>query len=167
MNYLIRKKTKEDCASVAHVVTVAWNETYKGIVNDDFLNGLYENEEQRANNSYNKFNEKDNHQLVLEGDNKVVGFVNVGDTEDTTYDNCVELHSKYIISDYKGYGFGKELLKAGIEELKRMGYDKMLIGCLDGNPSNEFYKHMGGKLIKTRIFEKLQLPENVYYFEKI
>lgn len=41
MNYLIRKRTKEDCASVAHVVTVAWNETYKGIVNDDFLNDLY------------------------------------------------------------------------------------------------------------------------------
>ena len=167
MNYLIRKRTKEDCASVAHVVTVAWNETYTGIVNDDFLNGLYENEEQRANNSYNKFNEEDNHQLVLEVDNKVVGFVNVGDTDDTDYDNCGELHAIYIISDYKGYGFGKKLFKAGIEELKRMGYDKMLIGCIDGNPSKEFYKHMGGKLIKTRIFEKLHLPENVYYFEKI
>ncbi len=69
MNYLIRRKEKEDCASVAHVVTVTWNETYQGIVNDDFLNDLYENEEQRANNSYNNFSEKDNHQLVLEVDN--------------------------------------------------------------------------------------------------
>lgn len=167
MNYVIRKKRKEDCLSVAHVVTVAWNETYKGIVNDDFLNSLYDNEEQRANNSYNKFNEKDNHQLVLEVDNKVVGFINVGDTDDTTYDNCGELHAIYILSDYKGKGFGKKLFEAGIEELKSMGFDKMLIGCLEGNPSNEFYKHMGGKLIKTRIFEKLKLPENVYYFEKI
>ena len=30
MNYLIRRKTKEDCAPVVHVATVAWNETYKG-----------------------------------------------------------------------------------------------------------------------------------------
>ena len=37
MEYRIRRKTKDDCASVAHVVTVAWNETYKGIVNDDFF----------------------------------------------------------------------------------------------------------------------------------
>lgn len=167
MNYLIRKKTKEDCASVANVVTIAWNETYKGIVNDNFLNELYKNEEQRANNSFNKFSEEDNHQLVLEVDNKVVGFVNVGNTDDTNYDNCGELHAIYIISDYKGNGLGKKLFEAGVEELKSMGYDKMLIGCLDGNPSNEFYKHMGGKLIKTRIFEKLQLPENVYYFDKI
>ena len=35
MNYLIRRKTKEDCAPVVHVATVAWNETYKGIVDDD------------------------------------------------------------------------------------------------------------------------------------
>ena len=69
INYLIRRKEKEDCVSVAHVVTVTWNETYQGIVNDDFLNDLYENEEQRANNSYNNFSEKDNHQLVLEVDN--------------------------------------------------------------------------------------------------
>lgn len=167
INYLIRKKKREDCASVSHVVTAAWNESYKGIINDDFLNSLYENERQRAIDSYNKFNEKDNHQLVLEIDNKIVGFVNVGDTEDLNYENCGELHAIYIISDYKGYGFGKKLFEAGIEELKNMGYNKMLVGCLIGNPSNEFYKHMGGKLIKTRMFEKLQLPENVYYFEKI
>ena len=43
----------------------------------------------------------------------------------------------------------------------------MIIGCLVGNPSNAFYGHIGGKLIKQRIFEKLQLPENVYYFDKI
>ena len=48
-----------------------------------------------------------------------------------------------------------------------MGCNKMVIGCLKGNPSNEFYKHIGGKLVKERIFEKLQLPENVYYFDNI
>ena len=41
MNYLIRRKTKEDCVPVVHVATVAWNETYKGIVDDNYLNTLY------------------------------------------------------------------------------------------------------------------------------
>lgn len=166
MDFKIRKREKNDCMAVAHVVTLAWNQTYKGIVNDDFLNGLYENEEQRGINSYNKFDENKNHQFVLEVDGKVVGFVNVGEANEE-YENCGELHAIYILEEYKGKGLGKKLFDAGIEELKRMGYDKMLIGCLDGNPSNEFYKHMGGKLIKTRIFEKLGLLENVYYYEKI
>ena len=64
-------------------------------------------------------------------------------------------------------GHGKELYNAGVKELKSMGFDKMIIGCLKGNSSNEFYKHIGGKYIKERMFEKLQLPENVYLFEKI
>ncbi len=28
-------------------------------------------------------------------------------------------------------------------ELKKLGCTKMIIGCLDGNPSNEYYKHIG------------------------
>lgn len=167
MNYIIRKKERKDCADVAHVVTVAWNETYRGIVSDEFLANLYTNEEERAKNSYNNFNEKENHQYVLEVDDKVVGFVNVGSSDETDYENCGEIHAVYIINGYKGHGYGKKLIDAGIQELKSMNFDKMVIGCLDGNPSNEFYKHLGGKFVKTRIFEKLQLPENVYYFEKI
>ena len=167
MDYIIRKRQKEDCFDVAHVVTIAWNETYKGIVPDEFLNNLYLNEEARAMNSYNKFDEKDNHQFVLEVDNKVVGFVNVGSTDDKDYDNCGEIHAIYIINGYKGYGFGKKLIESGINELKEIGCDKMIIGCLVGNPTNGFYEHIGGKYIKQRMFELLQLPENVYYFEKI
>lgn len=49
--------------------------------------------------------------------------------------------------------------------MKKMGFNKMIVGYLANNPSNEFYKYMGGRLIKTRIFEKLQLPENIYYFD--
>ena len=58
-------------------------------------------------------------------------------------------------------------MEIGIQKLKNIGYDKMIIGSLEGNKSNEFYKHIGGKLIKKRIIQRLQLPENVYYFEKI
>ena len=120
---------------------------------------------------------KDNKQLmiergfesapVLEVDGKVIGFVNVGSTDEKEYDNCGELHAIYIINGYKGNGFGKKLINIGIEELKKMGYNKMIIGCLEGNPSNEFYKHIGGEFIKKRVFKKLNLPENVYYFNKI
>ena len=40
MEFVIRKKERKDCRDVAHVVTVAWNETYKGIVPDWFLEEL-------------------------------------------------------------------------------------------------------------------------------
>jgi GNAT superfamily N-acetyltransferase len=167
MEYIIRKKEQKDCAAIAHVVTIAWNETYQGIVPTSFLKELYNNEEQRANNSFLKFTESNNHQYVLEVANRVVGFVNVGPSNDKDYQDCGELQAIYIMSAYKGQGFGKKLFETGIKELKQMGFNKMIIGCLDGNPSNNFYQHLGGKFVKKRIFEKLQLVENVYYFSKI
>ena len=165
MEYVIRKMKMSDCKDVVHVITIAWNETYKGIVPDDYLNNLYLNEEERINIFINRFNENDNHQFVLEVDNKVVGYMNVGITNDTEYSNCGEIFAIYIINGYKGYGYGRELIETGIKELKNMNCNKMLIACLDGNPTNEFYKHIGGKLIKKKVFEKLQLPENVYYYD--
>ncbi|UKI58059.1 MAG: GNAT family N-acetyltransferase [Clostridium sp.] len=103
MDYNIRKKWKKrDCMSVAHVITIAWNETYKGIIDDDILNNLYSNEDERANNSLKNFDTNEDEQLVLEVDNKVVGFANVGKPNDTTYNNCGELFAIYIMGKYKG-----------------------------------------------------------------
>ena len=56
MNYIIRKMKKEDCKEVAHIITIAWNETYRGIVPDEILDNLYTNEKERTNNSINRFN---------------------------------------------------------------------------------------------------------------
>ena len=54
-------------------------------------------------------------------------------------------------------------------ELKKLGCTKMIIGCLDGNPSNEYYKNIGGKFVKIRTFKlpNQELPENVYYYDSI
>ena len=167
MKYLIRKRTKEDCKDIAHVVTVAWNETYKGIVPDWFLEELKNNEEERVKKYYNDFDENDNNQFVLEVDNEIVGFVNFGVTSDEEYQNCGEIFALYIISKYKGNGFGRKLVETAKNELKNMGYDKMIIACLKGNPSNEFYKHIGGVYVKDGLYKRLQLLENVYYYDNI
>lgn len=167
MEYKIRKSTIEDCEDVCRVVTIAWNETYKGIVPDYFLKELKDNEQERIQNSIKKFKQSKNKKLVLEVNGRVVGFANYGKSEDEEYNQCGEIFALYIIKEYKGKGFGKKLVESAKKDLKNMGYSNMIISCLKGNESNEFYKHIGGKYIKDRIFKKLNLPENVYYFENI
>lgn len=167
MNYLIRKRTKEDCKGIAHVVTIGWNETYKGIVPDWFLEELKKNEDDRAKKAYNEFDENNNHQYVLEVDNDIVGFVNFGVSNDEEYQKCGEIFALYIISKYKGNGFGRKLVEEAKNELKKMGYNKMIIACLKGNPSNDFYKHLGGVYVKDGLYQRLQLPENIYYYDEI
>lgn len=149
-------------------MTISWNEIYKGIVPDYFLDELKSNEEERTKNSIEKFDENNNNnQLVLEVDGKVVGFVNFGKSDDEEYENCGEIIALYIIAEYKGKGYGRKLVNEAINELKKLGYDKMIIACLKGSPTNEFYKHIGGVYIKDGLFKRLSLPENIYYFEKI
>lgn len=165
MNYIIRKMKRDDSKGVAHVATVAWNEAYKGIVPDESLKELYENEEERAKKTYDYFDENNNHKYVLEVDNEIVGFVHYGMSKDEQFENCGEIFALYIIVKYKGNGFGRKLVEAAIKDLKQDGCNKMIIACLKGNPSNEFYKHIGGKYIKDGMYERLQLPENIYYYE--
>ena len=165
MNYLIRKMKRDDSKAVAHVATISWNEAYKGIVSDKDLKELYDNEEERANKTYEYFDENNNHKLVLEVDSEVVGFVHYGKANDKEFDNCGEIIALYIIAKYKGFGFGRKLVDAAIKELKNDGFDKMIIACLKGNPSNEFYKHIGGKYIKDGMYERLKLEENIYYYD--
>ena len=167
MKYNIRRRERKDCKDIEHVVTKSWNETYKGIVPDEFLDNLYKTEEMRVKNTFDSFNDNDNHQFVLEVNDKVVGFINVGKADNIEYYNCGEIYALYILNEYKGNGFGKKLVEMGINEIRKMGFDKMIIGCLEDNPSNEFYKHIGGIFVKTRVFEKLNMIENIYLFEEI
>ena len=165
MKYLIRKRELKDCHDIAHIVTIAWNETYQGIVPSWFLEDLKNNETERAQLSIEKFDVNNNHQFVLEIDNKIVGFVNFGISLDNQFVNCGEIFALYIIKKYHGNGFGKKLVEEAIKELKQLKCDKMIIACLKGNPSNEFYKHIGGKNIKDGVYKRLNLPENIYYYE--
>lgn len=169
MNVVIRKKELKDCAACERVTTLGWQQTYHGIVNDEFLNGLDENEAERTNKTIKKFNNMEDKIYVLEVDSKVVGFVRFGISKDENYQKLGEIRALYIIDGFKGYGFGKKLFIKATEILKAQGFDKMIIGCLEGNKSNEFYKHMGGIKVGIRYFEKTgqKLVENIYYFEKL
>ena len=60
MKYIIRKRERKDCKGIARVVTISWNETYKGIVSDNELDMLVNNEESRAKKSYDEFDINNN-----------------------------------------------------------------------------------------------------------
>jgi len=105
-----------------------------------------------------------NNCYVLEVDNKIVGFIRFGEYEKDKSKGTI--YALYILEDYKGFGYGKKLLNSAFNKLKRDGYNEVIIGCLVGNKSNEFYKHLGGKLIGSinSNLNGLELKENLYIF---
>ena len=158
----IRKRKIEDSSALAHCIATVWNATYKGIVDDEFLENLRNSEIENAERLKNSI-ETQPHYYVLTINKKIIGWIYFT-LETEGYENTAEIHSLYVLPEYQKKGYGKQLYRYAIEKIVGQGIQKLIIGCLDGNPSNEFYKHLGGKYIGNRLFREKYL-ENVYLFE--
>lgn len=163
MELKVEKSKKEDCKEITEFITKVWNETYKDIINDNFLKLLKENEKKRTQNAINNFDEKNNLQYIIKKNNKIIAFLKLNKVDN---EEKIEIQSLYVLKEYQNQGIGKYLLKIGFKEAKKMGYNEVFIGCLEKNKSNEFYKKMGGLFINKREFKlsNQTLYENVYKF---
>ena len=101
---MIRKLTKEDIPEYQHLITTVWNETYPGIINDKFLKSLYQGEQVRIELDLYTFNEETNQILVIEENNKLVGFTRYGKSSDKLYPNTGEIFSLYVLKEYHHKG---------------------------------------------------------------
>ena len=169
MNYIIEKLDLDNVEYYARVNALTWKQSYKGIVNYDFLELINtEPEIQKAISNLKDGLNDSSRRFLLKYNNEYVGILRVRKTKYDKYSECGELGALYLLDSVKGKGFGKILFNKAINELKKMNYDKMIIGCLSENPSNEFYKHMGGKFVDTNPLTLLngqELIENLYYYE--
>lgn len=169
MDFVIEKMIFDNVEFYARVNALAWKQSYKGIVNDDFLELINTEEEIQKSvlNLKDGLNDS-SRRFLLKYNNEYVGILRVRKTKYDKYSQCGELGALYLLDSVKGKGFGKVLFNKAINELKDMGYDKMIIGCLSENPSNEFYKHMGGRFVDTNplvLPNGHELIENLYYYD--
>ena len=169
MDYIIEDMNLENVEYYAKVNALSWKQSYKGIVNDDFLELINtEPEIQKAIDNLKKGLNDSSKRFLLKYNGEYVGIVRVRETKYDKYKECGELGALYLLDNAKGNGYGKILFNKAIEELKKKGYKKMILGCLSENPSNEFYKHMGGKFIDTNpltLPNGQELMENLYLYD--
>lgn len=166
MNYCIEELNSNNVNFYVKVNSLAWKQTYKGIVNNHFLELI--NTDEEINNSIKRTKDNINKPLdksfLLKVNDKYVGMFSVCKSDK---DNG-ELKSLYLLDEMKHKGYGKILFKRALEEVKKMGFNSMIVGCLSDNTNaNNFYKHMGGVFVSNRDFTILNqtLKENVYLFK--
>lgn len=172
MNYTIEELSVDNALDYAKVNALAWKQSYREIVDDDFLEFINTDEQIKVltEKLKKRVGDKDNNSFLLRVDNKPVGIFGFRKSIVDGYSDCGELASIYLLDEVKGKGFGRILFQRNIDELKKLGYTKMINGCLEGNPSNEFYKHMGGRLVDIVDFmipNGQVLKENIYYYDSI
>jgi len=147
--YKIRKAAAEDAAGMAKVHVDSWRATYKGIVSDEFLEGLsYSHREagwrQRIDQNSSKYD-----MFVAQNESgHIVGFADGGPERsgDPVYDG--ELYAIYLLQDYQKQGIGRRLFQHVVQHLVESGFRTMLIWVLAENPSRRFYESLGGQPIR-------------------
>ena len=166
--YIIENVNSSNIEYYARVNALAQLQSYKGIVNDEFLELINTEEEIQKAIINLKNNLHDNSKrFLLKVDNQYVGILRIRKTKYNKYSNYGELGALYLLNSVKGKGFGKILFEKAKEELKQQGYQKMITGCLKKNPANKFYKHLGGKLLDTcplTLPNGEELIENLYSY---
>ena len=150
-NIKIRNIKKEDIPEVVNIQIDGWRASYKGMIDDEYLENMnVENKIKMREKDY-----KENRFIVAEINNEIVGFCrytdNMEKTPETPEVDC-ELRALYVKPELKHNGIGKKMFQYAVNEFKNMGKTKMVLWCLKDNVlARKFYEKMGGKIIKERL----------------
>ena len=131
-----RMETDPEIRGKAYVHWKSWQETYPGIVAQDYLEKLtLEKCEEIA------YRWTDNIIVAKDGEN-VVGFVGYGECRDDDLQNAGEVFAIYVLADYQGLRIGYRLMQEAQEQLA--GYARIAVWVLKGNQKAiRFYERYG------------------------
>ena len=154
---------KDNAMDYAKVSSKSWLESYKDIIDINYLESI--NTEEYFNKQTDKLigllNDGSERYLLKE-DDKYVGIFRIRPTKYSDYSDCIELGALYLLDEVKGKGYGKYIFNYVINSIKSK-YNRLIIGCLEDNPTNTFYKHMGC----TYMFKNPLLINGENYFENV
>lgn len=141
----IREAVKEDSHNISVVHVRTWQEAYKGIIPDSYLNSL--SVEGRTQKWIEMFDKPSPNQKiwVAQKDDKIVGFSVIGTSRDeNATPETGELFSVYVDPDHMRQGIGAALMRKAIEGLKEAGFTKATLWTLEDNTNTrKFYEAMG------------------------
>ena len=141
---MIRSPMPSDLLSIGHVYCAAWKEAYRGIVPDDFLDGL--TAEDCAPRSLHACGS-----LVFEEDGRIIGVAAFGRRRDQSDQKAGELYSIYVLPEYWRTGAGRALFEEVRSQLRAQGYDSLFLWALTQNTrAIRFYEKMGMKPTASR-----------------
>ena len=153
-NVIIRKATIQDVPEVCKMHVDSWCETYEGIVSKDYLTSLKSNLDVRIKKYQNDFHER--YMIVATINDEIVGFSQIVFSNKFSSDLDVdsEIGGLYIKNGYKGKGIGTKLFNYIKEKFIEDNKKSMVLWCLKENSNAiNFYKKMGGKVIKEKDVE--------------
>jgi L-amino acid N-acyltransferase YncA len=151
---IIRTANLEDAPGIAKVHVRSWQQTYKGMISDVYLDNL--SIEERLIFWKNKLSSPNDkaHVLVAENDNgEIFGFATFGIERSGNQEKEGELYAIYLLSSIKRQGIGTRLLYEGTQLLRKQNIESLLVWVLDENPNRKFYENFNPEKVATKVVQ--------------
>ncbi len=140
---VIRTAFLGDEYQIAEVHIQAWQEAYKGIVPQVYLDQLSSEIDNRVKMWKNILANPKRWAWVAENSKGIIGFVLFGPPRDPDKESFIELGAIYLLASEKNKGIGFSLLSAGFNKMKDLGYKRAYCWVLENNPTIKFYERSG------------------------
>jgi GNAT superfamily N-acetyltransferase len=128
-----------DAAAVAAVHVRSWQVGYRGILPDDYLDGLRP-EDRMARYTFGSADPKLPSTTVASRDGVICGFVTTGPSRDGADDTTGEVFALYVDPGAWGLGVGRRLMTEARARLWERGFTEAVLWVLVGNVRAErFY----------------------------
>jgi ribosomal protein S18 acetylase RimI-like enzyme len=137
---MIRKAIFEDATAIARIHVGTWRTAYAGIVPDDYLASL--SEEQRTKSWQRHLTDGRTIIWVAEKDGQVIGWVAGGASRDADAQGDSEVYAIYVSSQHWACGVGRELM-AKMEDSFPDGQSTTLWVLRDNQRAIRFYEKVG------------------------
>lgn len=152
----------DNLLEVSNIYERSWKFAYKDIIPQNYLDSI------PKGHWANSITKEGMNSLVMIKNEIAIGTASFCKSRWNKYNNYGEIVSIYFLPDYMGKGYGNLLLKKCIEDLKNLGYDKILLWVLEDNlRARKFYENNGfvcsGERINDNIGGK-ELREIMYIY---
>ena len=138
---IVRNMTESDCKAIGELYAAAWKEGYKGLIPQEFLNGITP-EKYAVRSHANGF--LDGGSFVAAEGERIVAHCHARAADEPEMSGWGEIHTLYTHPEYWGRGYGTAVFKRAEEWLIEQGFNNVYLYVLEGNERAErFYRAQG------------------------
>lgn len=140
-----RLATPADVERIAALHVRSWQETYRGIMPDSFLDHAVQAERLAHWQAHFRENSPDRQLLLAEADGQLAGFACTFTNSDPVFGALLD--NLHVSNDFKGQGIGRQLIKQAAEWVQQQQPDSAFyLWVYEKNHSaRQFYEHLGAR----------------------
>ena len=129
--------------AVARVHVRSWQAAYRGLLPDEYLDGLRP-EDRAARYSFEDPDPAKPFTIVAEDSGITTGFATTGRSRDADAEGCGELYALYVDPEHWNRRIGAQLIVAARARLVELGFQQAILWVMKGNTRAERFYQLDG-----------------------